>query len=380
MRPAHPADSAGRTNIVLAEGANACTHRDRARRDALCAGGLPVDLGGAPVRTVLVIHSGAEVPANRSWIQASGKVSSPDLTCRSSLSRNTWSRTRFGRGRIAGLQGLHPPEVPWAPDRRGDRDHRHGADFVLHHHGELFPEAPIVFVGVNQPENGVTPGPGLTGLTVGIAYGETLKLALEPAGTGACSSWPTAGVGNHRSRSCPTPRLLPRSASRLTERTLPKLVAAIKAVPPNSVILYLAPATGPRGTSYAANEIARLRDRVAPVPSASDFYVGSGVVGGVVRGTRRDRGFASGRWRCDSHRDTGSGHSDRDVAARDHPRLAAGGAGESSDAGPAGARILRRPGGIDAGVSWQRPLLAQTGLIGGRWCRPEDGGGRGAHP
>ena len=81
-------------------------------------------------------------------------------------------------------------------------------DFVLHHHGELFPEAPIVFVGVNQPENGVTPGPGLTGLTVGIAYGETLKLALElQPRTERVFVVATAGVGNHRSRSCPTPRL-----------------------------------------------------------------------------------------------------------------------------------------------------------------------------
>ena len=54
-----------------------------------------------------------------------------------------------------------------------------GLRFVLDHRGELFPDAPIVFSGLAGPDEITrSAGGGITGMTIGVAYAETLKLAL----------------------------------------------------------------------------------------------------------------------------------------------------------------------------------------------------------
>ena len=51
--------------------------------------------------------------------------------------------------------------------------------FVLDHREELFPGAPVIFAGLVVPEISRSAGGGITGITLGIAYAETLRLALE---------------------------------------------------------------------------------------------------------------------------------------------------------------------------------------------------------
>ena len=51
--------------------------------------------------------------------------------------------------------------------------------FVLDHREELYPGAPVIFSGLAVPEISRSAGGGITGITLGIAYAETLRLALE---------------------------------------------------------------------------------------------------------------------------------------------------------------------------------------------------------
>ena len=134
-------------------------------------------------------------------------------------------------------------------------------------------------------------GGGITGLKVGVAYVETLKLALalHP------STERVFVVANERENTFLEPVRAQFRAfspqvpiSYISENTVPQLLNAVRAVPPRSVILYLwYQSRDPANVMYP-DEVARRISEAATVPvyGTSDFYVGSGVVGGVVRGTR----------------------------------------------------------------------------------------------
>ena len=331
----------------------------------------------ASVRTVLVIHSGAEsFPANpvlntgiREGLKSRSDVpieyfaeyleSDAFPEREASLAFRDYILRKFRGRRIDVVIAITGTAL----------------DFVLDHHGELCPEAAIVFVGVNRPENDVTPGRGLTGLTVGIAYGETLKLALELQPT----TERVFVVANGRSQETIeavraelrdfSPRV---SFTYLTERTLPKLVAAIRAVPPNSVILYIWHTQQDPGNIVYPNEIARVVAEAAPVPvyGTSDFYVGSGVVGGVVRGTRETGvrlGEIAVRILTGTRADDIPIETPPLLTILDWRQLRRWGISESRV--PAGARILFREPGVWQEYRWYIGaaaglLLAQSGLIG----------------
>ena len=165
--------------------------------------------------------------------------------------------------------------------------------FALARRETLFPDAPIVFSGlVGVDERTRLIGAGATGLKVAVAYGETLKLALELQP----SIERVFVVANGRNAGVLEPvraefrRFEPRvGVSFLSDDTVPRLLDAVRAVPPRSVILYIWHQSRDPGNVVYPDEVARLVAGAASVPvyGTSDFYVGSGVVGGVVRGTRK---------------------------------------------------------------------------------------------
>lgn len=166
---------------------------------------------------------------------------------------------------------------------------RPGLRFVLDHRGELFPDAPIVFFGlVDLREISPSAGGGVTGITTGVAYGETLKLALalHP------STQRVFVVAKGRDEEVlDSVRAELRAFSHtvrltyLTEETVPRLLAAVKAIPAGSVILYIWHLQPDPGNVMYADTVARLVADAAAVPvyGTSDLYIGTGVVGGVVR-------------------------------------------------------------------------------------------------
>ena len=97
----------------------------------------------------------------------------------------------------------------------------------------------------------------------------------------------------------------------IDESTVSGLLAAVKALPPRSVLLYIWHWQSDPGSIVYEDEIARLVSEASPVPvyGTNDFYVGSGIVGGVLRSTR-DTGRRRGRnGAADPQRYAGGGHS-----------------------------------------------------------------------
>ena len=248
--------------------------------------------------------------------------------------------------------------------------------FVVNHREELFPDAPIIFTGVVVPNESITRlGAGLTGITVGTAYSETLKLALdlqpntqEVLVVAQGRDAPTLegvqaelGDASHKVK-----------LTYLTQETIPGLLAAVKVAPSQSVILYIWRSQREPGHVVYADEVARLVSQAAsaPVYGTSDFYIGSGVVGGVVRRTR-ETGTRMGEMALRIL--TGTRATDipietaRTAAVVDWRQLRRWGVSETRI--PAGTQILFREPGV-----WDQYkfyitgaallLLAQSGLIG----------------
>jgi len=159
-------------------------------------------------------------------------------------------------------------------------------DFVTEHRA-LFPDAPIVYAGASLPESLRTMGAGLTGLTVGVAYAPTLNLALalhpETQRVFIVAKSPSQRLSD-------VARTAFREAAGrveltyIDEATLPRLVSAVRAIPPNSLLLFLwyADDAGVIRNSLRVGETVAAASPV-PVYGTSDFYIGAGFVGGVMR-------------------------------------------------------------------------------------------------
>jgi signal transduction histidine kinase len=163
--------------------------------------------------------------------------------------------------------------------------------FVLDHRARLFPDAPIVYMGLEIPDEIARAADSpLTGVLVGTAYLETLKvaLALHPSTrqvfiVAKTGSQVRQQVLEHEFQRSPGHVKL----TYINERSVHRLLAVVKAVPRDSVILYLWHQPDEYSNFVYPDTTARLVAQSAPVPvyGTSDFYVGLGVVGGVLRRT-----------------------------------------------------------------------------------------------
>jgi signal transduction histidine kinase len=162
--------------------------------------------------------------------------------------------------------------------------------FALRYREELFPGAPIVFASVANPE--VSPADrsaGVTGVVRDFAFGETLELAvsLHPTVRRVFVIAQAPTVKGHD-------ELVQAALDRYTdhleliylkERTVPALITAVKAIPPDSVILYSRFSPIETDRVIYPDEIARLIAQAAPVPvyGVAEPHVGTGIVGGMMR-------------------------------------------------------------------------------------------------
>ena len=163
-------------------------------------------------------------------------------------------------------------------------------DFTLLHRAELFPDAPIVF-SVGTVSVGVANRriPGVTGVVSDVTFAETLDVALRlhPSVRRVFVVAQAPTVANYREG---IRAALSRFSGRveltfMTERTVPRLLAAISALPSGSLILYTRYISEGADDGVDTVEVARLMVQRSPVPiySPNDLYMGTGVVGGVMR-------------------------------------------------------------------------------------------------
>jgi len=173
--------------------------------------------------------------------------------------------------------------------------------FVLKQRAELFPDAAIVSSSINAPPDSTTrtAGAGVTGVVGGDAYDQTLDLALRlhPSTkrvfvVAEAPTLPLADMVREQLRAFSTRVEL----SYIEERSLDRLLAAIRAIPAGSLVLYVRQSQEDQGNVLFPSDVARLVSDASPVPvyGVSDSYIGSGVVGGVVA-SREDLGARLGQ-------------------------------------------------------------------------------------
>jgi signal transduction histidine kinase len=262
----------------------------------LCAPALCASAFGQvrPTRTILVIHSGAEsFPANP--ILDAGIREA--LASRSDISIDYFAEY-LESDLFPGEQALSAFTDYVRRKYRGRRIDLviamtdTGLRFVLDYRDKLFPNVPIVYFGVTAPDERTRrAGGGITGIRVGVAYAQTLKLALNLQPSTRRVFVIARGVDARNSESVRTELSdvsQSVSVTYLNEETVPRLLSAVKAVPAGSVILYIWQSQMDPGNVLYPDVVAGFVADAASVPvyGTSDLYLGKGVVGGVMRGTR----------------------------------------------------------------------------------------------
>jgi signal transduction histidine kinase len=244
-----------------------------------------------PLKRVLTIHAGAEAyPGNRTLDDVVSKLlhSHPaidvdyysefleyeEFGAAADISLRDYLRTKFRDRPLDALIVNGAPAV----------------QFAFQHRAELFRDVPIVFATATTPRE-VLEGrvARATGVLRVPAHLETLDLALKlhPA---TRRVHVVAYAPNFDSYQEGVKAALSAVATRVNvtysdEPSLPAMLAALKTLPANSLILYArySPAAGGRMTF--PDELLPEIAAAAPVPiySSLDSYIGTGVVGGMMR-------------------------------------------------------------------------------------------------
>lgn len=165
--------------------------------------------------------------------------------------------------------------------------------FALRHRPDLFPEVPIVFVAGSLP--GVTIGstpPGITGVLSDAAWADTLELALSlhPSVRRVfiVAQAPTSDGYDARVRAALDPFSDRVQLTYLREASVPDLLAAVKAIPAQSLIFYARYTPEDAESMVYPDQVVRLMVQASPVPIyiGAGPWFGTGVVGGMIRGSR----------------------------------------------------------------------------------------------
>ena len=243
-----------------------------------------------PQRTVLAIHWGAEEFPGTAVLDAAIRESlepRPDATINyfteyleseafpaSSAALRDYIGRKYSGRRIDLVIANTTPSLEFALDYRRD----------------LFPDAPIVFLAGSLPP-GVADRTvsGVTGVLSDVAFAETLTLALalHPGvqRVYVVAQAPTESAYPGRVQAELDEFSEQVELNYIREKSVPDLLAAIKAIPPRSLILYTRFTPEDALSVSDTVEVARLMARISPVPiyGPTALYMGTGIVGGVMR-------------------------------------------------------------------------------------------------
>ena len=160
--------------------------------------------------------------------------------------------------------------------------------FALDHRPELFPQAAIVYSGIAIPKAPSADTGGITGELRAGAYVETLELALtlhrstSQVFVIARGQDPRNAAAVHAALDA---HQWPVRLVYLEPPSIGDLLAAVAAIPPDSLVLYVWYVESKGGLDHPIEDFARRVADAATVPvyGTNERYIGTGVVGGVVR-------------------------------------------------------------------------------------------------
>ena len=175
-------------------------------------------------------------------------------------------------------------------------------DFLLGHGDEVFPDASIVFCGIDRRDLERRP-PMLrtTGVLLGREFAPTLELALEihpdtrnVVFVGGTSSFDSRLVEQAREELRPFASRVDLSFR--TDLPLGPLLTELGRLPPKSLVLYSALFRDGAGGAFVPHEVAERVSAAAnaPVYGFSDQYLGRGIVGGRLYGFGDDAARTAG--------------------------------------------------------------------------------------
>ena len=162
--------------------------------------------------------------------------------------------------------------------------------YLLRHGGELFPGVPIVFCGADAADiEAVSLPKTVTGLLVRRTFAPTLELALR-LHSATAHVYVVGGTSPFDQHLLTTARRELQQFERrvaleyVTNLAMADLLARVKALPQNSLVLYLTLFRDAAGNAFVPhNVVAELAATAnAPVYVFVDQYVGLGPVGGFV--------------------------------------------------------------------------------------------------
>ena len=171
--------------------------------------------------------------------------------------------------------------------------------FFLQYRDELFPGVPVVYIISKRPEPGQEPALS-TGVWAGPNIRETLELALQLQPT-TTQVFLISGSADNQAVEVETQQQLKQFEGRvrlnyISGRPIDEVIATVKTLPPNSIIIFQRLNQGGGGRGITPREAAALISQAAnaPVYSTLDANVGEGVVGGMVM-THDDMGRRAAR-------------------------------------------------------------------------------------
>ena len=244
-----------------------------------------------PIKRVLTIHAGAEAfPGNRTLDEVITKVLYSHPTIEVDYYAEFLEYEEFGVAADTSLRDYIRMKFRDRPLDALIADGAPAVQFALQHRAELFPDVPIVFATATTPRE-VLEGKvaRATGVLRGPSHVETLDLALKlhPA---TRRVQVVAYAPNFDSYQEGVKSALAAFSTRVTltysnEPSLPEMLAALKTLPADSLILYARYSPATRGRVIFPDELLPEIAEAAPVPiySSLDTYIGKGVVGGMMR-------------------------------------------------------------------------------------------------